>query len=91
MRQPLSPIPPPDGQSRPSNIGEERHLCPRPCLRKPPVRPAATGSGSPNTVTVQWWRSGPDARVSLIAHLAPRPGSTISSALGLSFRQCPAT
>jgi hypothetical protein len=26
--------------------------------------------------------------VSLIAHLAPRPGSTISSALGLSFRHC---
>jgi hypothetical protein len=26
--------------------------------------------------------------VSLIAHLAPRPGSTISSALGLSFHHC---
>ena len=30
----------------------------------------------------------PGAPVSRIAHLAPLPGSTISSALGLSFRDC---
>jgi hypothetical protein len=37
---------------------------------------------------VQWeWRS-PGAPVSRIAHLAPLPGSTISSALGLSFSHC---
>jgi hypothetical protein len=53
------------------------------------VRPAATGSVSSNTVTVQWEWPAPDAPVFRITHLAPRIDH--QPALGLSFRHCPAT
>ena len=72
-----------------SEIGPERFLCAGSCLRKLPSVPLRRRTSSSNTVTVQWQRPSPGAPVSLIAHLTPHPGSTISSALGLSFRHCP--
>ena len=64
---------------------------PRSRLRKLPSAPLRRRTSlleHCNGPMVAGWRGPP---VSLIAHLAPHPGSTINSALGLSFRHCPAT
>jgi len=61
---------PPGRTSTGSVNGTRPALCPCRASASFPVRPGATGSGSPNAVTVQWYRPGPGAPVSLIAHLA---------------------
>jgi hypothetical protein len=55
--------------------------------QEPMVRGLSAGAEWIRTFgsAMRWHRRQP------IAHLAPHPGSTISSALGLSFRHCPAT